>query len=260
MKTRRFLISLYAVLLLLAVFSPRAEALGHGSYHPPAVTIVAYGAPKDLELQVEMEYDGERFPVTLVKEDRLWESSFRLYREGSYRMKAWFGNDKDFKNAVLLCRSGGEEKRVPLRGDLFTPGGSDDKLTLSCADWTVTAGLPGWRAPLLFALRLLLILLLKAVIFFLYDYRRGSSWLRFLGVELVVLGVMNALVINWINVDMENVYPLYFLGLLAAFMVEMLVYVLLLEEQPRDRAVSFIAVSNVTGCLGQMLLLSFFPV
>jgi hypothetical protein len=143
MKTKRFLIALYAAVLLLALFPARAEALGRGTYHPPALTIVAFGAPGDLELQVEMEYNGERFPVTMEKETRLWETQYRLFREGSFRKTAWFGSDKDFAGAVLLLHSGGEERRIPIGPELLTPGSREEYMTLYARGGKLASGLPG---------------------------------------------------------------------------------------------------------------------
>ena len=78
MKTRRFLIALYAVLLLLAIFPAEAFAYGASTYHPPAITVVTYNAPSDLEIQIEVQKNGERFPVQTECTRRAWELSFQL--------------------------------------------------------------------------------------------------------------------------------------------------------------------------------------
>ena len=141
MKTRRFLIALYAVLLLLAVFPGEAFASGASTYHPPAITVVTYNAPEDLEIQVLVIKNGEMFPVQTERTRRAWELSFRLYREGIFRSNTFWGNDKDFAGAVLLCRSGGEEHRIPIPQEFLTPGGNKDVMTLDCRSWTLSPGL-----------------------------------------------------------------------------------------------------------------------
>lgn len=260
MKTKRFFIALYAVLLLLTVFPVRAEAMGRGTYHPPALTIVAFGAPADLELQVEMEYDGERFPVTMQRENRLWESQFRLFREGSFRKTAWFGSDKDFAGAVLLLHSGGEERRIPIPQELLTPGSREEYMTLSVGGGKLSAGLPGWRKPALFCLRLLLLFAVKGLLFFLMDYRHRDSWLKLLAVELPVQGLLNGIISGWINVDLENAMPLFVLVLLLAFLAELVALMLLINESSRNKTMSYAATANFIGSVMYFGMLSFLPI
>lgn len=259
MKTKRYFLALYVVLLFLGIFPVRAEALG-SVYHPPALTIVVYGAPRDLELQVEMEYDGERFPVTLERDDRLWETQFRLYREGAYRMKAWFGSEKDFDGAVLLVHSGGQERRIPIEREILTPGSREDYLTFYARRDALRGGLPFWRGPLNFLVRMLLLLGVKALIFFWMDYRLPRSWLSFLGVELVVQGVLNWIIAGWINVDMGNAYPLLFLGLLLAFLVEMIGMMVLVNERTKSKTASFAAGTSLLGSAMIFGMLSYLPI
>ena len=88
MKTRRFLIALYAVLLLLAAFPVQAHAAfgtGGEAYRVPTITVLAYHAPEDLEIRVEVEKKGERFPADTLRTRRLWEQSFYLYREDVFK-------------------------------------------------------------------------------------------------------------------------------------------------------------------------------
>lgn len=260
MKNKRFLIALYAVMLLLAIFPVRAEALARGTYHPPALTIVAYGAPADLELQVEMEYKGERFPVTLEKDTRLWETQYRLFREGSFRKTAWFGSDKDFKDAVLLIHSGGEERRIPISQELLTPGSQEEYMTLYARSGSLKGGLPVWREPAMFCLRMLLLLAVKGLIFFLMDYRLRRSWLMLLAVELPVQGLLNWIISGWINVDLENAMPLFVLGLLLAFLAELVALMLLVNERTRNKTVSYATTANLLGSLMYFGMLSYLPI
>ena len=259
MKLRRFAVALYAVLLLLAAFPTRAMALGMGRYHPPCITLLVYHAPKGLEASIEMEKNEERFPVTMQKETRLWETQFRLYREGAYRMRSWFGNEKDFKNAVLILHTASGDVQVPIPADQLTHGGSEDVISYDFRTGELKVGMPAGRIPMLFAARMLILLLLKGLILFFFGYRRLSSWLGFLAVNLISMGVVNLFTKGWINVDMANAYPLLFVGMLVLLLFEIISLVVVLGEFNRNKAVSYAVGANLAGAVTIFLMLTYFP-
>lgn len=259
MKTKRFFLSLYAILLLLAAFPTQAFALGHGSYHPPCLTILVTHAPRDMTATVEMEYNDERFPVTLEKQTKLWEMQFRLYREGSFRKTAWFGNNKDFRDAVLILQSGGEETRIPLPAQQLSTG-NEDVLCYNVKTGAFRVGMSPWRLPLLFALRMTVILGLKLLVLWLYGYRHWSSFLAVLGVNALTMGLVNWVVRNWLNVDAVNTYPLFVVGMVAVLLVELLALVVFINERDRNRTVAYGTVANLTGLTALLVMLGYFPV
>lgn len=260
MRTRRFLMALYAVLLLLAAFPATAYASGASTYHPPAITVVSYNAPEDLEIQVEMVKNGERFPVSTVREQRAWELSFRLYREGIFRSNTFWGNEKDFAGSVLLCQSGGEERRVPIPQEYLTPGGNKDVMTLDCESWTLRPGLPFWRGPASMAERMLLILAVKALLFLLMDYKQLGSWLSFLGVNLATQFFLNYSFYNMMWVDDLNLYSAIFIGLLVVLLAEILLLVLLVQENNKNRTAVYATAANLLGVGAFLAALSWLPV
>ena len=260
MRTRRFLISLYIVALLLAIFPVQAYAAGASTYHPPAITVVSYDAPADFEIWVEVQKNGESFPVSTVAERRAWEATFRLYREGIFRSNTFWGNEKDFAGAVLLCRTGGEEIRLPIPQDFLTPGGNKDIMTLDCGSWSLRSGLPLWRGPLCVALRVALVMAVKALLFLLMRYRRLGSWLSFLGVNLASQIPLNMLLFNMMWVDDTHLYSALFVWLLIVLLAEILLLVILVQENNKNRTAVYATAANLLGVGVFITALSLLPV
>ena len=260
MKTRRFLIALYAFLLLFAIFPAEAFASGASTYHPPAITVVTYNAPDDLEIQVLVIKNGESFPVQTERTRRAWELSFRLYREGIFRSNTFWGNDKDFAGAVLLCRSGGEEHRIPIPQEFLTPGGNKDVMTLDCSDWTLRSGLPAWRGPVTLGVRLLLILAVKALIFLLMNYKQRRSWICFFLVNLLVQGWLNLSLYNMLVVDDMNLYSALFVGMLLALLAEIILLVVFVDENSKNRTAVYATAANLAGVVVFLMALTWLPV
>ncbi|MBQ6272974.1 MAG: hypothetical protein IJK63_01965 [Oscillospiraceae bacterium] len=267
MKTRRFLLSLCAVLLLLAAFPAQAFALGYGgeSYRYPTITIVAYHAPEDLEIRIEVDKNGERFPAETKHNRRAWETTFRVYREDIFRANSFKGNETDFAGAVLICRTGGEEHRVPIPKNCLTVGGSRDVMTLDCRSWTLTPGLPACRAPLILGMRVLLVLAVNALIFLLMGYRELRSWLCMLGVILATQIPLNLILNRWIWVNDTNWNSAVFVGvmfmcLLGIVFVETMLLALLVQEQDRNRTGLFVGIAYPSGIAVLAAALSWLPV
>jgi hypothetical protein len=260
MKTKRFLISLYAVLLLLAIFPTEAFASGSTAYHPPAITVVSYNAPDDMKILLQMTYRGETFPVTMIRETRAWETSFRVYREGIYRVRAFWGNEKDFAGSKLICRTGGKEYVVPIPQSFLTPGGNQDRMTLDCETWELRSGMPAWRGPLTVAGRVLFVLAVKGLLFLLMGYTQLRSWLCFLGVNLATQLPLNMSLYNMLTVDNLYLYSAIAVASLVILLVEILLLVILVQENNENRTSVYATVSNIAGLAAFVSAISLLPV
>ncbi len=265
MKAKRFLVSLYAVLLLLAAFPAEAFASGAGGYRFPTITVLAYHAPADLEIRVEVQKNGESVPETTQRSRRAWELSFRLYREDVFRANSFKGNDRDFAGSVLLCRSGGEERRIPIPQSCLTDGGSRDVMTLDCQSWTLSPGLPAWRGPLILGMRVLMVILVQALLFLVMGYREWRSWLCLVGVNLATQIPLNLLLNRRIWVNDTNWHSAVFMGVLLGLLLlvlaaETMVMALVVKEQDRDRTGSFVIYANAASVVALVAALIWLPV
>ena len=166
---------------------------------------------------------------------------------------------------MLLCRSGGEEHRVPISQKCLTPGGKRDVMTLDCGSWTLSPGLPAWRWPLNVAVRVLLVLAAKALLFLLMQYRELRSWLSFLGVNLATQIPLSLSQRNRIWVDAATFNSSVFLGALfmgmaAILMVEILLMAVLVQEHSKNRTAVYTTVANFLGVTAFILALTLLPV
>lgn len=265
MKTRRALTALCALLLLFAAFPARTFAYNYANIDvPPAITVVTYDAPEDLELQAEVQKNGESILADPTVVRRAWETRFQLYREEIFRAKSFRGNDKDFAGTVLLCRSGGEEHRIPIPQECLTPGGNRDVMTLECGSWTLRAGVPDWRAPASVAERVALILAARALCPLLMRYRKLRSWLSFLGVSLLTqiplnIGLKNAMVVDGFAMQ-SKVFLGSMLVILALILsLETVLMTFLVKEYDRDRTTSCVVGVNVLGIFAMIAALILLP-
>ena len=255
MKAQRSLLCLLLALLLLAAFPVTAQAAfgpGGKAYRYPTITVLAYHAPADLTVQVEVPKNGEPSPESTRRVQRLWEQSFFLYREDVFRANSFKGNETDFAGSVLICSAGGEEHRVPIQKACLTVGGSRDVMTLDCRSWTLSPGLPAWRTALIVAIRVLLVLAVKALLFLLLGYRERQSWLWMLGLCLATQIPLSLILGRWIWVNDTNWNSAMLVGVmimcLAAILVlETLVLALQIQEKDRDRTGLFVGCSNAAA-------------
>lgn len=267
MKATRFESVLFAFLLLVAAFPARTFAsFRHaGIASRPAIIVVAYGAPEELEIQVEISKSEETILVSAARATRVWELDFRLYREDVFRTTAFRGNDKDFAGTVLLCRSGGEERRVPIPQDCLTPGGRQDVMTLDCENWSLSAGVPDWRGAAVVAQRLGLILAARALFFLLMKYKTARSWLSFLGVSLLTQFPLNLILKNQMAADDFVLHSKVFVGALfvvsvVILLVEAMLMALLVNEHDRDHTTAYVVGANVLGGMALVAALLLLPV
>ena len=80
-SAKKLCIVLLLLLLLLPIVSVSASSASLGVYYRPAITVLVENAPEGLILRMDIPRNGETVPVYLYREDRLWESYFRLFRQ-----------------------------------------------------------------------------------------------------------------------------------------------------------------------------------
>lgn len=264
-KKRRFVIAVFALLLLFSSLPARASVVTSTMRVAPAISIVAHNYPEDLEVRVELGSEWDNLVVDTERSVRVWEMCFRLFREDISKKSTFRGNDSDFAGAVLLCRSGGEEHRVPIPRECLTVGGKKDVMTLDCESWTLSAGLPDWRGPASVAERAAIVIAAKALVFLVMGYRKLRSWLSFLAVNLATQITMSMGVYNMLVVNSDTLRSKTFIGLMIARMVvlilaEIIPMVFLVNEHDKDHTATFIAISYILGCVIFLATLAFFPV
>lgn len=215
-------------------------------------------APEDLVVSLEFADKNERDNEDSWVARKGWETYYKFYwPHGS------FNNQEVFQGAVLLCATGGEEKRIALPDVVFQT--YNNLFTLDLQKGTLTVGQKPWCAPLLVALRVALTLLIEGAVFFLFGYRQKQSWLVFLIMNLVTQGVLNALITGSLNVTHILFGGWYFLLLyvpmeLAVFLVEIIAYCCLFKEFSKRRAALYAFTANAMSLLLGGFIISYLPV
>ena len=253
---KKLILSLALAALLLSALPVEACAIGP---YPPTLTVIVYGAPKDLQMRVVLQYEGQPLSCPMEREHRAWETMFRLYRDGVSIFDHWHGNGHDFRGAVLLLISGGEERSVPIPDGLLKPRGYDEVLTLRYADGSLTYGFTAWRAPLLIGMRVLAALLIEGLFFRLSGFTERKSWLMFLAINIVIHGALNALCYGRFNLT-DPRYPVaFFITILLSFLAELCAFLLLVDEYDSDRLTAYLLKANLASHAFNNLLISFLP-
>ena len=110
------------------------------------------------------------------------------------------------------------------------------------------------------AVRLLLILAVKALLFLAMNYKQPRSWLCFLGVNLATQLPVNLSLYNMMWVDDMNLYSAIFVGLLLALLAEILLLVILVQENNKNRTAVYATAANLLGVGVFIAALSLLPV
>lgn len=251
---------LWLLLLMALVFGTlpaEASAIGNA---PPAVTVVVYGAPKDLRMHVVLQYEGNPLSSPLEYERRGWESLYRFYRLGvSMHGNAWSGNARDFRGAVLLLESSDGTREIPIAEGLLTPGGNSDVLTLYYRSGELSAGFAPWRAPVLIAMRVAAALLIEGVFFYFSGFSTRKSWVLFVVINVVIHGFLNWLCCGKINYTGSRYAVGFFTAVLVAFITELVAFVLTVEEYNTDKLARCLIRANLVSHAVNYVLMAVLP-
>lgn len=186
-KAGRRLLAVLGALLLAAVLPVTALAApGEDTF----LTILVYGAPKDATLTLRYPESAELETMVMEREDRVWETYFRVYFRG--HLIKWRRGLPD--GTQLVVEAGGEGFVLPLPEDCFT--GENAVFQLDLDTCGLREGGPPFRTVLLAALRIAVTLLLQTLIFFLLRYRERRSWKIFAVTAAVTQAALQLLIFH----------------------------------------------------------------
>ncbi|MCD7761180.1 MAG: hypothetical protein LUH16_05330 [Clostridiales bacterium] len=244
-----FLASLALLLPLLAL-----PAWGN-SAEPPCFTVLVIDPPEGLTITLVSPDNESQAPLELTRDDRAWESYYRFYywQDGSEQ-------GANAENATLTVSYGEDSFTLDLPD--MTDQYYNNLLTLDIASQTLTDDAPAWRTPLLVALRVLSTLVIEGVVFFLFGFREGRSWLVFLGVNLATQLLLNWAITGSFSTLTTSGYWwfLYIFGEVLVFAAETVAFGTLLKENGRGRAVGCALTANAASLVLGGLLLTYLPV
>lgn len=236
---RRIPVLLLALLIGLLSMIPASA----NSAEPPGLTVLVM-APTD-DLIVTIRFPNGEIPLDRVNKG--WEAYYRYY---------YHSDRSTLGEAELVFRSGGEEMVCPLPSETFST--YNNLVTLDWSEGMVTVGQPLWRPCLLVALRVGLTLLIEGAIFWLFGYRNRRSWVVFLLVNLATQTGLNAMIHG---PDLRGYWFLgYALGEVLILLAELGLFVGLLKEREKPRAVMHAILANLVSLWVGGLLIEYLPV
>jgi hypothetical protein len=234
---------LSAALCAVIIFMSLPDAALANSAEPPTLVIIVNGAPKDLVIEVEIDNELER----TSKKVAAWETYYAFYYyTGSIP-------------SALRVRTG--EENYTIRFDKSDKLGEEFNVTytLDLATHTLSESTLPFRSAMLVVLRVALTLLIEGAIFFAFGFRKKSSWLLFLIINLVTQGLLNWQLAGDSVFASYRMLPLIALEILV-LAVEIPLFTVLVKEHKAGRRALYAVTANIVSFVAGGFMIMMLPV
>lgn len=216
--------SLLLLLLPIVLLLSNASPCYANSPPPPSVFIIVPHAPKDLVLTIGS--------VQPQRRDKAFESYFGFF----------FQHNKPANVDYLEVNTGNTTYQItlpPLTSYTTT-------FTLDLKHMTLTKGASSLRPYAFASITIILTLLIEGIVFYLFGYRKKSSWIIFLVTNLITQGFLYV----WLN---KMVYPSYqaytilylIFGEFWVFIIEIFAFVIPIRERRRLETFLYVLMANL---------------
>ncbi|NLT27898.1 MAG: hypothetical protein GXX97_02355 [Dehalococcoidales bacterium] len=233
--------ALLCIILLVLTSLSAAGICNANAAEPPSIIIIVPNAPQNLEISIDN--------IQANRTEKAFESYFSFY---SYSFQA--------VGYTLTFTSGSDVFEITLDSPLNE---YNNIYTLDLGRQILTEGELPSRDVLLVTIRIALTLLLEAMVFFLFGYRKKISWIIFLTVNLVTQGLLfiwlNSLYTSPLSGDFYIILTMIFAEILI-FMVEMTVFLIFVKEHRRLRTAGYVLVANLLSLILGGYLITVLPV
>ena len=243
-KRHRLFLILLCLLTMALPLGAQATTFGYSRvYHYPAITFIVLGASSKVDMRVSMVLNnGEEFRTIPEKETRLWESYFRIYRQGVEGKSSWFGNQKDFTDAVVHIADKERSYDIPLPYEDFHTDSTPEYIIVNMKDGSLSLGIPTARRWAFFFIHLAIYLLVESFVFWRMGFKGKRTWRFFLIYTAIVKGLVCIFIRKWLNVDVR--FYIAFAALtLFLMMVDVAVFLFALDED-RNKLGKFSGLAN----------------
>jgi hypothetical protein len=210
------------------------------SAEPPSIIIIVPNAPKDLEISIGPDN------IKANRTDKVIESYYTFYshdlRSADYTIKITTGNRAFEITPGAPLKSYNNIFSLDLENQTLTPGKS---LPVSIT---------------LISFRIILTLIIEALIFYLFGFRKKKSWLIFLAVNLLTQGLLNIALSRSFNpLDSYIVFSLIF-GEILVFIFELIAFLILVKEHRLLRTGLYVISANLLSLIAGGYLITVLPV
>lgn len=249
MKKRILLVLLTVVLICATPFSASAN-----SAEPPGIIILVTNAPDDLNVTLEIPSDDWRVDVT--KSTKMWEKYFRIFYHPTREDVTY-----KIEDATLSVTSSEKSFKCPLPENLSGGYRYNMALYLDYENETLTLGEPAYRAPLLISIRLILTLALEGAVFLLLRFRKKSSWIIFLIVNLLTQGWLNYMISGSDLHGSSGYLVIAFIAMeLLIFTVESVAISIFVREGRWYKRLCFALLANTVSLVLGIVAMSYLPI
>lgn len=249
MKTKR---NLTIIFLIISTLTIVFNTIAYGnSAEPPGITIIVKNPPEDLELYIKLNSNTETKEIKLEKYKKSWETYYRFYYYG-----LGVGTEIQFENSIISAKSSEKNFECKIPPETYTR--YNNFLTLDFNNETLSFGTSLLRTPILILMRLFLTLIIEGIIFLAFGYRQKFSWIVFLIINIITQGGLNIL----ISGPGVGSYWLigYVLGESLILIIEITVFLILLKEHSKLRALFYTIFANFASLIIGGAFISNFPI
>jgi len=216
------------------------------SLEPPSIIIIVNNAPSDMDVKLNI---GDKI-IDSVRTDKVIESYFSFY---SYE---FVNNTDKYNNYTIEMTIGNNKSTIKFEKPLKS---YDNIYTLDYKEGTIKTGKAPIRAVKLIGLRVILTLIIEAIVFFLFGFRKKRSWTIFLIVNLITQGVLNILLNTSTPINSYLIIGLLF-GEIIILILELIAFLVLINEQSKLKTAIYVVVANLLSLVVGGYLITNLPI
>jgi len=230
---------LFLTFLVVASLGANISFCSANSAEPPSILIIVNNAPKDLKISVGQEN------IIAHRRDKAIESYFTFYlnelKTAQYTFTVTTENTTFEVTIDRPLKSYNNIFSLDLKSQTMTPGKSLSR--------TLTRT----------SIRLALTLLIEAIVFYLFGFRKKRSWLVFLIVNVITQGIVFiGLNKTALPLDSYIIFSLIFYEIAVLF-VELIAFLILVNERPRWLTGLYVIAANILSLVAGGFLITILP-
>jgi hypothetical protein len=245
-RLKKLTVYFISILLITLTLAPTAFA---NSAEPPNLTVIVSFPDNDLTLSIRFADGNITDAVQLQKEQKAWEAYYRFYGMGA-------STGPSLEGATLIVHSSQKSFECSLPSSALSQ--YNNLITLNIENESIIEGQPLARSMLLVSMRVILTLLIEGLIFFAFEYRKKTSWIVFVVINLLTQGALN-IALNGPNLGSYWIFG-FALYEIIIFIVEAVAFALILKEYKKSRAIIYTLAANLASLILGGALISYLPV
>ena len=234
--------SITKILTILFICISMIQPCFANSAEPPSILIIVSNAPDDLEISIGSDddiYKGREIKKVL-------ETYYTFY---SREMK----NLNDY---IFTISTNNESYEIKIDRTLQK---YNNIYTLDLKNHTLKEGKLLSRSIFLVTMRIVLTLMIEGLIFWIFGFKRKSSWLIFLLINLITQGSLNIWINGVVPTQGYIIFGLIF-GEIFIVIAEIVAFLLLVKEHKSLRKVLYILTANFISLIVGGFIITILPI